>query len=120
MTDSPYSYRMSPFGLEFLRGIPTSWDETRVLDGYPGEFIVMARRAGNAWYLGAMNGNEARDVAIPLSFLGSGNHQAEIWMDAEEAADYPEHVWERKQSVTAGDSLKFHLAPCGGCTARIR
>ncbi|RPI24302.1 MAG: glycoside hydrolase family 97 protein [Acidobacteria bacterium] len=120
MTDSPYSYRMSPFGLEFLRGIPTTWDETRVLDGYPGEFVVIARRSGSAWYLAAMSGNQGREITIPLHFLGGDSHQAEIWMDAEEAADYPEHVWEKKQAVRSNDSLKVRLAPGGGFVGRIR
>ncbi len=120
MADSPYSYRMSPFGLDFLKNIPTTWDETRVLDGYPGDFIVIARRAGDVWYLGAMSGTEPRQISIPFDFLGSGTYEAEIWMDAEEAADYPEHVWQRKQVVRPGENLKVRLAAGGGCVARIR
>jgi len=45
-TDSPYNYRMSPQGLDFLKRVPTTWDDTRVIDGYPGQFILIARQSG--------------------------------------------------------------------------
>jgi alpha-glucosidase len=119
MTDSPYSYRMSPKGLDFLKAIPTTWDDTRVLDGYPGEFVAIARQAGREWYLGIMNGNTARTLNIPLAFLGAGRYRARIWCDAEEAADYPERLWEKEEAVDADGMLKALMASGGGYVARI-
>ena len=74
MADSPYNYRMSPGGLDFLKAVPTTWDETRVIDGFPGEFVVIARRSGADWFIGGMNGDAARTVSIPLRFLGAGEY----------------------------------------------
>ncbi len=114
MCDSPYNYRMSPGGLDFLKSVPTTWDETRVIDGYPGEFVVIARRSGNDWYIGGMTGDSAKTVSIPLTFLGAGDYQARMWTDADEVADYPDRVREQRMTVRAGDPLKVAMAGGGG------
>ena len=119
MTDSPYSYRVSPAGLDFLKVVPAAWDETRPIDGYPGEFVVLARRSGDEWYLGGMNGDQARTVEVNLDFLGGIKYRAETWTDAEEVADYPEHLWKKSRAVSAGDKLKIHMAAGGGFVARL-
>ena len=67
----PEAYEGQP-GLEFIEKVPTVWDETKVLSGYPGQSIVMARRKGDVWYLGAMTNWDLREIAIPLAFLGEG------------------------------------------------
>jgi alpha-glucosidase len=68
--DSPYSYRMSPAGLDFLKVVPTTWDDSKVLDGFPGQFIIMARKSGEDWLLGGMNADQPREVVLSLQFLG--------------------------------------------------
>jgi alpha-glucosidase len=120
MCDSPYSYRMSPQGLDFLKAIPTSWTDTRVLDGYPGQFVAIARQAADSWYIGLMNGDTPRTVSIPLGFLGPGRYAARLWSDAEEVADYPERVWVKEELVDSGRSLKAVLASGGGFVARLQ
>jgi hypothetical protein len=56
---------------EFLMNVPSAWDETRLLSGYPGKDIVMARRKGTTWYIGGINGeNQEKDMTIDLSRLG--------------------------------------------------
>ncbi len=55
--------------LEFFKQLPTVWDDTRVLAGRIGEYAVIARRAGNRWFIGVMNGAEARTLDVPLDFL---------------------------------------------------
>ena len=119
MCDSPYNYRMSPAGLDFLKVVPTTWDETRVIDGFPGEFIVVARRSGADWFLGGMNGETARSVEIPLSFVGLGEYKARIWSDAEEVAEYPERLWEKQITVKRGDALKAQMASGGGYVVHL-
>ena len=119
MADSPYNYRMSPGGLDFLKAVPTTWDETRVIDGFPGEFVVIARRSGNDWFIGGMNGDAERSVSIPLRFLGAGEFNARSWSDAEEVADYPERVWEKRAAVKAGDVLTARMASGGGYVAHL-
>ena len=72
LADSPSNYLREPESLEFLSAVPTVWDETRVLDARLGEYILLARRHGKEWYVGAMTNWTARDLDLDLSFLGSG------------------------------------------------
>lgn len=117
--DSPYNYRISPAGTDFLKVVPTTWDDTKVIDGYPGLFIVMARKSGKAWYVGGLNNEEARTVKIPLKFLGKGKFKAKIWADPEEAAEYPDRVSVSKKKVTAKDVLEIKMAGAGGVAIEI-
>jgi alpha-glucosidase len=94
--------------------VPTTWDDTRVINGEVGNFITVARRSGQDWYVGSMAGTAARTLDIPLSFLGPGPYQAEIWADAYESADYPDRLMKQSRTVTATDTLTAHLAPAGG------
>src|SRR5216683_8263738 len=61
VADYPSAYRGHP-ALPVLANIPTTWDDTRVLSGSVGEFIIIARRHGDAWYVGAMNDRQPRDL----------------------------------------------------------
>src|SRR5262249_6519565 len=75
--DYPSAYRGHK-ALDVLAAIPTTWDDTRCLAGEVGELIVIARRRGAEWWVGAMGGRDSRDVAIPLDFVGAGRFRAEI------------------------------------------
>ncbi len=112
--DSPYNYRVSPAGTEFLKVVPTVWDDTKVLDGFPGEFIIMARQNGDEWYLGGLNNERTKSISIPLSFLGSGKYIAKVYADPEEAADYPDRLHSYEKTVNAKDSMKLEMAGSGG------
>jgi len=114
LCDSPYNYRSSPAGLDFLKKVPTVWDETRVLTGQVGEYIAIARRAGKSWYIGAMTDSNARTLNISLDFLGAGKYNAHIYNDAPDADEYPEHIQIEKKAVTNHDSLNIIMAPAGG------
>jgi alpha-glucosidase len=119
MCDSPYNYRVSPAGLDFLKRVPTTWDETKVLDGYPGGFIIIARRSGDAWFIGAMTNEQGRSATIALHFLKSGKYKLTHWADAEEAADYPDRLTTSENVVTAGEKLNLKMAGCGGAVLMI-
>ncbi len=71
VSDYPEAYE-GQAGLEFIEKVPTVWDETRVVGGVPAEFVAMARRSGDSWYVGAMTNWDARDIEVPLGFLGAG------------------------------------------------
>jgi alpha-glucosidase len=120
LCDSPYCYRSSPAGLDFLRAVPTTWDETRVIVGEVGDFLAVARRHGDVWYLGAMTDWQPRALEIPLGFLGEGRFEAEIWQDAYEAADYPDRLMKEKKAITVSDALEIKMASGGGWVAVIR
>lgn len=116
--DHPSHYRGQP-GLEFLRSMPTTWDETRYLSGQVGEYIVLARRSGDEWYIGAMTDSKARDLDVPLRVLGKGRYSAHIYRDAPDADKHPERLVVEERSVTSSDAIKLTLAPCGGAAVRL-
>ena len=120
MADSPTKYMQNQECTDFIAQVPTTFDETKALDGKLGEYIVIARRKGTTWYVAAMTDWTPRDLAIDLSFLGTGKHQAEIFADGinamKEASDYKRS----QQTVTSTDRLNIHLSSGGGWTAIIR
>jgi len=110
VSDSPVTYAASPAGLDFISAVPTSWDETRVLSGEIGQSIVIARRKGSDWYVGAMSNETGRTVKVPLDFLPAGAFTADIRQDGTE----PTALVQSSRAVTAKDSLPLKLAPSGG------
>ena len=120
MADSPTKYIQNQECTDFIAQVPTTFDETKALDGKLGEYIVIARRKGTTWYVAAMTDWTPRDLAIDLSFLGTGKHQAEIFADGinamKEASDYKRS----QQTVTSTDRLNIHLSSGGGWAAIIR
>jgi alpha-glucosidase len=81
LADTPTKYRRNPEAMEFLREVPTTWDETVVLEAEVGEVVALARRNGNRWFLCAMTNWEKRDLDLPLAFLGDGNYTLKYWAD---------------------------------------
>jgi alpha-glucosidase len=121
LADSPVAYRGAP-GSEFLEMVPTTWDETHVLDGRIGEYVVIARRHGSDWYVGAMT-DAPRLVTVSLPFLAKGAWQADVFADAPDAAKEPTHVAvsdSRLAATTTPATLTFDLAPGGGAAVRLR
>ena len=112
--DNPAAYEGQP-AFQFLRDSPVAWDETRVLQGYPAETITVARRKGRDWYLGSITNWTARDIHLPLDFLGSGKYTAQIYRDADDASQNPQHVSIEEKPVQQNETLDLHLAPGGGC-----
>jgi alpha-glucosidase len=90
-----------------------------VLNGAPGKYITMARRRGNEWYVGSMTDWDARELDAPLSFLGSGPYDAEIYSDGPNAAAQPKDSVVEKRRVNAQTVLKLKLAPGGGSAMRL-
>jgi alpha-glucosidase len=120
LADSPSNYLREPEAMEFLSAVPTVWDETRALGGKIGDYVVVARRSGRDWYVGAMTDWTARELEVDFSFLPEGEFKMEAYQDgvnADRAAfDY------KKVSGRADRStrLKIRLAEGGGWAARLR
>jgi alpha-glucosidase len=119
LVDHPASYFGNP-GLNFLKDVPASWSETKFLSGEVGDFIVLARQYEDEWYVGAMTDWNARNIDIPLDFLGSGLYMAQIYQDGKEAARFPAQLNISLQEVTAKDTLHILMAPGGGCAVKFQ
>ena len=113
LSDYPEAYDHNP-GMEFLDKVLTVWDDTKVLNGEPAEYVTIARRHGDAWYLGSMTNWDARDWKLPLDFLGQGTYEAQIFADGPDADTVGTSLTVSKKRVSAGQTLDVHLAPGGG------
>jgi alpha-glucosidase len=116
LCDSPDAYR-DQVGASFLKEIPTTWDETRVLAGEVGQHIAVARRSGRRWFLGALSGNEGRTLDVPLAFLGEGPFRARVLADSPEAYVHPELAVGDTRTVRSVGTLTARMAPGGGFVA---
>ncbi|MGH9447156.1 MAG: glycoside hydrolase family 97 C-terminal domain-containing protein, partial [Terriglobia bacterium] len=113
LSDYPEIYDHSP-GMAFLDQVPTVWDKTLALNGDPGEYVTIARKKGDTWYLGSMTNWTPRTLEIPLDFLGPGTYQAQIFADGPNAATNAKSLKITKQRVTLDGHLTARLAPGGG------
>jgi len=113
VSDYPAAYEGQP-GFEFIKEVPTVWDETKVVDAKVGEFISIARRRSDDWFIGTITDNTARQLNIPLNFLPEGKYTAEIYTDAPDANENPNHLIKQARVVTKQDSIQVNLAAGGG------
>jgi alpha-glucosidase len=114
VADSPDVYENAP-GYDFIKLVPTVWDETRYVGGDIDSHVVVARRKGKDWYVGAMGNEQAREVSVPLSFLGAGKFVARVWEDGAT----PTSLNVSEKTVMSGDSLTLKLAASGGGAVRL-
>ena len=123
--DLPENYERRPDAFRFIRDVPTDWEQSIALDGEVGEFVVFARqeRGGDDWYLGAISGDQPRDIRVPLSFLGKdGRYRATIYRDGDDA-DWKSNPYDyviEERMVTGTDSLELRLAAGGGAAVRLQ
>ncbi|SEO06817.1 alpha-glucosidase [Mucilaginibacter gossypiicola] len=111
--DKPSEVHNEP-ELEFWDKIPASWDDTRVIQGKPGEYIVTARRKGSTWFVGMITNNDARQVKFELDFLDQGKkYKATIFSD-DPSVNTATHVSVKSRIVTNTNELKSSLLPSGG------
>lgn len=120
LCDTPYEYRKSPAGLDFLKIVPTTWDDTKVLHAQVGDFVTVARRAGAEWYVGSMTDWTPRRLNVPLGFLGPGKYQATIWADAPDSDTNPASLKRTTRTITRRDRLQAVMAPGGGHVIHLR
>ncbi|HMH33005.1 MAG TPA: glycoside hydrolase family 97 protein [Puia sp.] len=117
---NPSQGLLEPAFMELLGSIPTTWDETRIVDGKLGEYIVTARKKGNDWFLGAMTDWTPRIVSVSLDFLEPGNYQATICADGVNAARYASDYLITDKDIRSGDSLNISMAPGGGYMLKLK
>ncbi len=117
--DNPSLYGGEP-EIKWFEDLQTTFDDSSVLSGYPGKSIVMARRKGAEWFIGAMTNNDGSTETVDLSFLDPGKkYTAEIYTDGGEKVKTKTHVKCETRTVTSKDKLKFDLMPRGGAAMHI-
>ena len=119
LADSPSNYLREPETMEFLKPVPSEWDDSKALDGKIAEYILVARRSGRDWYVGAMTNWTPREIDLDLSFLSAGNFAMEAYQDGVNADRYGSDYKQVKSRVSRATKLKLKLAPGGGWAARI-
>jgi len=119
LSDTPSNYLREPETMEFLAAVPTEWDETKVLDAHIADYVVVARRNGKDWYVGAMNDWTPRAVDIDLSFLPDGAFMMDAYQDGVNADRNASDYRKATTSVNRMTKLKLQLASGGGWAARI-
>jgi alpha-glucosidase len=113
VSDYPEHYE-GQHDFEFIRQVPTTWDEVRVIAGRPMENVTIARRSGKDWYVGSITNYDARTVKVPLDFLGEGKYVAEIYADAADAGTNATHTEFSKEPVDRTTVLQVTMASGGG------
>ena len=118
LCDAPTNYLRERESLDYIAKIPTVWDETIILDGQIGEYIVVARRSGDTWYVGGLTNWTPRDLTIDLSALKVQGKQATLFKDGVNADRKAQDYKLEKQTI-GNQKLTLHLAPGGGFAMRI-
>ncbi len=120
LCDAPTAYLPYPDILSFLTEVPVTWDETVVLDGKIGEYVVVARQKGKDWYIGALTDWTEREVEVDLSFLEDKNYQARIFADGINANRHAEDYRVTDRILTRTDRLALTLKSGGGAAVQIK
>jgi alpha-glucosidase len=113
VSDYPEIYKGQK-DFDFIKQVPTTWDEVHVIDGLPMRYISLARRSGTDWYVGSLTNWEERNTRVPLNFLGAGKYVAEIYADAPEAASDATRTTFSKRPVDRATVLDIHMVSGGG------
>ena len=119
LSDSPSNYMKEQETTDFIVNIPVVWDDIIGLDGKVGDYLLLSRRSGKDWFVGAITDWTSRDMDLDLSFLPAGKYKMDIFQDGINADRYAGDYKHLKTSVESGDKMKIHLAPGGGWAAKI-
>lgn len=111
--DIPDAYIGQP-GFEFIQQVPTTWEETHVIDAKPGEWLAIARRKGNDWYIGAITNHDSRTIIKSFDFLPAGNYNADIYSDAPSSDLNLNHLVKEVKHITRQTVMNMILAAGGG------
>ena len=116
--DLPGHYYDQP-GADFLKIVPTTWDETHVMNGRIGEYLVEARRKNKDWFIGGMTNEHSRQFDLPLNFLAVGKYKLTVWQDADDSGKNAEHMTITTKIVSRYNHLKIDMVRNGGYVAQL-
>jgi alpha-glucosidase len=107
-------------GADFLKIVPTVWDDIRFLGGYPGDYVALAKRSGDTWFIGILNNQTGKIVNLPTDFLPAGDYNLESWCDTKKSDAEPADIQKKFLKIKSGEPMKISLASNGGFVAVIR
>ncbi len=119
LCENPSIYHKEQATVDFISQIPTTWDETKVLHGKVGDYIVIARRKGDKWYIGAMTDGSARDFELDMSFLDSNEYTMQSFKDGINVDMFAQDFKIEKSKVNNTSKVNIKLAKGGGWSAII-
>lgn len=120
LCDSPSNYEREPECTKFISSIPTTWDESKVIDGKMGEYVITARRKGDTWYIGGITNWSGRTVEVDLSFLGGKTMKGELFRDGNNVHKKARDYRREEKSVNTAEKFKVYMAPGGGFTLKLQ
>ena len=107
-------------GADFLKIVPTVWDDIKFIGGTPDSYIALAKRSNDTWFVGIMNNSVGKKISFTLDFLPEGTYEMSSWADGKNANKDPKELQVKKQTVKKGNSIKIALANNGGFVATIK
>ena len=110
--DRPSAYEsLPPAPKNFLKQVPVSWDDTKMVDGYPGDKVIIARRKGNQWYIGGLNGQDkTQSLIVRFDFLDKQHYNFQLIKDGKDNQSFSSEIIQ----IEKGDTLKIECLPAGG------
>ncbi len=120
LCDAPTQYEKYPDILQFLSDVPVTWDDTKVLAGELGKYVVIARRSGKDWYIGALNDWTERSLRLDLSFLDKTAYDAVIFQDGVNANKLAEDYRVERKQLSSGGSIELVLMKGGGAVVQLK
>jgi alpha-glucosidase len=107
-------------GADFLKIVPSVWDNIKYLSGSPDTYVAIAKQSGNNWFIGILNNSIEKETTLDTGFLPAGKYIIESWEDAKDANINPKNIKKSEQTIEAGKPLKIKLAKAGGYVAVIK
>jgi len=107
-------------GSDFLKIVPTTWDDIKFIGGYPGNYVAIAKLSGEKWYIGVMNNSVGKTVELNLGFLPAGNYETETWSDTKKSDKDPKELKKTTLKIKSPGTLKVAMAKDGGFVAVIK
>ncbi len=120
LCDALSNYLSEDVTMQFLSGVPVTWDETHAVNASIGNYLTLARRKANVWYIGAMTDWTKREFQIDLTFLPEGEYSIKCWVDGPNAYRNAEDVLVVERKVRNTEKLNIKMAEGGGFVARLK
>ncbi len=119
LADNPVNYKREQECTDFICMVPVAWDETKVIEGKVGDYLVIARRKGETWYIGALTDRESREFDLDISFMKEGEYNVTVFYDGINAARYASDYNREEKTISTSGLLNIKMAPGGGWVAKF-